>query len=61
MCIYFINNLLKKAKSLHLIAIAVTWLKYCRYGGKLYSINQSINTLCSVFIYNVIHLALTQY
>ena len=30
---------------LHLLSIknAVTWLKYCRYGVKLYPINQSIN------------------
>ena len=26
-----------------LIVAAVTWLKYCRYGVKLYSVNQSIN------------------
>ena len=27
---------------------AVTWLKYCRYGVKLYPINQSINKLWPV-------------
>ena len=26
-----------------LIVAAFTWLKYCRYGVKLYSVNQSIN------------------
>ena len=37
---------------------AVTWLKYCRYGVKLYPINQSINcdhalSLRILHIYNV--------
>ena len=35
-------------KYIHMIVIiylqtAVTWLKYCQYGVKLYQINQSIN------------------
>ena len=27
----------------YIIKTAITWLKYCRYGVKQYSINQSIN------------------
>ena len=33
-----------KTDHMYLIVAAVTWLKYCRYGVKLYPINQSINS-----------------
>ena len=32
------------------VAAAVTWLKYCRYGEQLYPINQSINQSIAVFV-----------
>ena len=48
-----------KSENIYLIVAAVTWLKYCRYGVKLYPINQSNVQLknispiyCSKFTWN---------